>query len=131
MISISNYTGGSGQFYIQSRQSVTIPQNTPDGTIFSLPFVSGVVYRITGLSTTTTSTVNSVDWFVDGGSTRVGNNIGNNRGQGSVVSEIYGYIPTNTESILTELLCQEFRLDLLAGTTGSPIFIVYEIGVIK
>ncbi len=130
MIDINNYTNCSSQFYVESRNEVTIPVSST-GTVFNLPFVSGVVYKLTSLSTTTTSVQGSINWVVDGNNTIT--NVGNSNAQSSVITSMYGRdsIFTGNTAVLTELYCQEFSLQLTSGSVTTPIFIVYEIGVIK
>ena len=130
MIAINNYTNCSSQFYVSSRNEVTIAQGST-GTVFSLPFVSGVVYKMTSVSTTTTGSQGSINWVIDGNNTII--NLGNSNAQGPVVTSMYGRdsIFSGNTQVLTEIYCQEFSLQLTAGSVTTPILIVYEIGVIK
>lgn len=129
--------GGGGYFFPSGGLVGERIASGQTGVLISAPEVSGVVYKITGLSCTGTGTQDGITLIADGvaiedeqklddTSPTPGANI-----SGFGVSETFGPTSTAAYSVYRNITCKSFSVVKNTGNTIRMIDIIYQVGELK
>ncbi len=139
MIKLSSFAGGGGYFVLEALQSDRMTAGQT-GALLSVPEVSGKVYKITTLATSTSNPQSGMSLIVDGVTvfnekSLVDQSPANGMlasGAEFGVSSLYATNgPVVATRFIREIYCTSFSLIKNAGNTAQTIDYVYEIGSYK